>query len=251
MGKRHASVPIEVISTHNIPVMTGVSVLQHSMDGKRGSQKGVIVRHNENDGLIQPNVEEPQISAWVKLDLSEMHQEIFGDDDLMFDTAISEDFEDGEGEDYLDGENVDSIKTSAAGVFAEEESFRVFSTVKRKQKNLDLDSIKLLRSRKKCISHEGNRSCSNEATSLGDVDTVAVLVNLQSPSIIESLASRSDDTDDVQYYSPSSFTDYADDKEEEERGGLVANSTSSTFIDFVAAGQRSSKSRCFSSKSHV
>ena len=35
MGKRHASVPIEVISTHNIPVMTRVSVFQHSMDGKR------------------------------------------------------------------------------------------------------------------------------------------------------------------------------------------------------------------------
>ena len=44
LGKRHASVPIEVVSTHTIPVMTRVSVLQHSLDGKRGSQKGVIVR---------------------------------------------------------------------------------------------------------------------------------------------------------------------------------------------------------------
>ena len=246
MGKRHASVPIEVISTHNIPVMTRVSVLQHSMDGKRGSQKGVIVRHNENDGLIQPNVEEPQISAWVKLDLSEMHQEIFGDDDLMFDTAISEDFEDGEGgEDYLDGENVDSIGASAAELLQKKKVFVSSPPSKAEAKKLRsrLDKIASLE-KKNAFHMKATVVVSNEATSLGDVDTVAVLVNLQSPSIIESLASRSDDTDDVQYYSPSSFTDYADDKEEEEeRGGLVANSTSSTFIDFVAAGQRSSKSK--------
>ena len=47
---------------------------------------------------------------------------------------------------------------------------------------------------------------------------------------------------DVNNYSPSSFMDYMDDKEEEEE--FAANSTtSSTFIDFVGAGQRSSKSK--------
>ena len=54
---------------------------------------------------------------------------------------------------------------------------------------------------------------SNEATSLGDVDTVAILVNLQRPSIIESLDSSSDEALDVNNYSPSSFMDYMDDKE--------------------------------------
>jgi len=147
IGKRHASVPIEVVSTHSIPVMTRVSVLQHSMDGKRGSQKGVIVRHNENDGLIQPNIKEPQISAWVKLDLLSMHQEIFDDDDIMFDTATNEDFEDGEGgEDYLDDEN-DAVEAAAAEWLRKKKKWYQLHPVKSKRRNFVPDLIRLLRSR--------------------------------------------------------------------------------------------------------
>ena len=244
IGKRHASVPIEVVSTHSVPVMTRVSVLQHSMDGKRGSQKGVIVRHNENDGLIQPDIKEPQISAWVKLDLLSMHQEIFGNDDIMVDTATNEDFEDGEGgEDYLDDEN-DAVEAAAAEWLRKKK--KMVSTppskIEAKKLRSRLDKIASLE-KQNAFHVKATVVVSNEATSLGDVDTVAVLVKLQRPSIIESLASSSDETDDVKNYSPSSFRDYADDKEDEEREGRVANLTASTFINFIAAGQRSSKSK--------
>ena len=240
LGKRHASVPIEVVSTHTIPVMTRVSVLQHSLDGKRGSQKGVIVRHNENDGLIQPNIDEPQISAWVNLDLSDMHQEIFGNDDLMFDTAPNDDFEDGEEGDYLDAEN-DSMRAAASEWVQKKKVFvsSLPSKLEAKKLRSRLDKIGSL-DEQNAFHMKATVVVSNEATSLGDVDTVAILVNLQRPSIIESLDSSSDEALDVNNYSPSSFMDYMDDKEEEEE--FAANSTtSSTFI--VGAGQRSSKSK--------
>ena len=253
LGKRHANVPIEVVSTHSVPVLTRVSVLQHSLDDKRGSQKGVVVRHNKNGGLIEPNIREPQISAWAKLDLSSMHREIFGEEDLTYDDDEDDDIDDEE-----NASNDDSANVAAAEEWLKKKSTFAFSSPTKseaKKLRVRLDKIRLLES-KDAFRMKATVVVSNDATSLGDVDTVDVLVNLRRPGILESLSS----TDNTDYknanYAPSSFSKFDDDEASLDIGDSFSLSSSlaekeegpnhnvtPTFIDSIGAGQRSLNSK--------